>query len=58
MSSEMIGAYEKDSQVIKLENGDFITEAPDINEAPDLPIVQAEPADAPVVERVDLNSLQ
>ena len=58
MSSEMIGAYEKDSQVIKLENGDFITEAPDISEAPDIPIVQAEPEDAPVIEQVDLNSLQ
>ena len=58
MSSEMVMAYEKDSQTIKLENGDFITEAPDIDEVPDPLIIQAEPEDAPVVEQVDLDSLQ
>ncbi len=58
MSSEMVTAYEKDSQTIRLENGDFITEAPDIDEGPDPLIIQAEPEDAPVVEQVDLDSLQ
>lgn len=58
MSSEMITAYEKDTQTIKLENGDFITEAPDIDKGPDPLIIQAEPTDAPVVEQVDLDSLQ
>lgn len=58
MSSEMVTAYEKDSQTIRLENGDFITEAPDIDEVPDPLIIQAEPTDAPVVEQVDLDSLQ
>lgn len=58
MSTEMTMAYEKDSQTIKLENGDFITEAPDIDDIPDPLIIQAEPEDAPVVEQVDLDSLQ
>ena len=58
MSSEMITAYEKDSQTIRLEDGNFITEAPDIDEGPDPLIIQAEPEDAPVVEQVDLDSLQ
>lgn len=58
MSSEMITAYEKDSQTIRLEDGNFITEAPDIDDIPDPLIIQAEPEDAPVVEQVDLDSLQ
>lgn len=58
MSSEMIGAYEKDTKVITLENGDFITETPEGNEAPDLPIIQTEPEGAPVVQQVDLNDLK
>lgn len=57
MSSEMITAYEKDTHTIKLEDGNFITEAPDINDIPDPLIIQAEPEDAPVVEQVDLDSL-
>lgn len=59
MSTEMIGAYEKDTKVITLENGDFITETPEGNEAPDMPIPQTEiPEGAPVVQQVDLNNLQ
>lgn len=58
MSTEMTMAYENDTQTIKLEDGNFITEAPELDEAPELPIIQAEPTDAPVVEQVDLDSLQ
>ena len=58
MSSEMVTAYEIDTHTIKLEDGNFITEAPELDEAPDPLIIQAEPTDAPVVEQVDLDSLQ
>ena len=54
MSTEMVGAYEKDSKVITLDNGDFVTEVPDL--APESP--QPIPTETtPVVEQVDLNNL-
>ena len=54
MSTEMIGAYERDSKVITLDNGDFVTETPDL--APENP--QPIPTEAtPIVEQVDLNNL-
>lgn len=59
MSTEMIGAYEKDTKVITLENGDFVTETPDDDETPDISIPQTEiPEGTPVVQQVDLNNLQ
>lgn len=59
MSSEMITAYEKDTQAIKLEDGNFITEAPEGDEGSELPASQPENSeDTPVIEQVDLNSLQ
>lgn len=56
MSTEMIGAYEKDSQVVRLENGNFVTEAPEGEEMPPIPPIP-QPETAPVVEKVDLSKL-
>ena len=54
MSTEMVGAYEKDSKVITLDNGDFVTEVPDL--APESP--QPIPTETtPVVEQVDLDNI-